>query len=262
MLLAGSIHSHHDGRQPAQPTIKTAMAAGFGSSLFFFRGFSSISSHILQEASRPSSSSSSSSSSSTTTSSSPTTTSYPTMGSCHSIPDHDDSRPNTSTSESQAPLIPRPQKQKHNNTCKNASPKAEYRLSLQCTECNSRHKIRCPIAPDLEYHGNTRAYSSTQPHFTRSNGNSQRQQQQQQQQQLKEWILQIDFCGWSRTKEREIAIQVLGKHMRSSSEKKGQRPFRVEDLLGELEGRGVKFESWLGGGDEEEKDVARGWERV
>ncbi|KAK3987276.1 hypothetical protein QBC44DRAFT_295409 [Cladorrhinum sp. PSN332] len=296
MLLVG-LRSHRDRpagtttiqqqqqqqqQQSQTQNIKTAMAAGLGSSLFIFRGLSSISSHILQEASRPSSSSSSTTSSTTTTTSTSSTPTHnfarDTMGSCHSTPDSGfSSRPGSSASESQAPLMPRPHHQKR-TTSSSRSPKPEYRLRLQCTDC-TRRNVRCRIAPDLNCNGNTLAYQSPLSSSHRSSSSAAGiVAKNQHNNQLKEWTLAADFCGWSRT--REVAIQVLGKHMRVNShegggnEKKKRhgggsfgdaalKPFRVEDLLEELDRMGVRYESSLGGvREDEEKEVGKGWERM
>ncbi|KAK4168290.1 hypothetical protein QBC43DRAFT_310022 [Cladorrhinum sp. PSN259] len=280
MLLAGSRHSHRDSRpagrgttgtekQPQQ-TIKTAMAAGLGSSLFIFRGLSSISSHILQEASRPSSSSS--------TSSSTTSRQSSEMGSCHSSPEdgaRKGHRRAGSSESSQALLNPRPashsqqQQQQQNHQQKHSrtysrSPKPEYRLRLECADCKRRN-VMCRIAPDLNCNGNTLAYASPLSHRSSSASAVAGKQQ------LKEWTLTVDFCGW--TGKRETALQVLGKHMRINSSDVGEKsgsgregsngkPFRVDDLLEELDSRGVKYESCIPQDGQGAGAPVRGWERL
>ena len=125
------------------------------------------------------------------------------------------------------------------------------------------------IAPDLNCNGNTLAYRAGSGASSSSRGSGTATTVGRNgQPQLKDWTLAVDFCGWSRS--RETALAVLGKHMRVSNEKEC-RPFQVEELLTELEEKGVRFISSIGGedhdatpegGDNGRRGPVNGWERV
>lgn len=84
--------------------------------------------------------------------------------------------------------------------------------------------------------------------------------------QPQEWRLEVDLCGWSRTRDAAVAIvrahtsgNGAGAGSGCDGEKKGRKKaaIGVDDLLRELEGCGVRYESSLPRRrrtDEEEED--------
>ncbi|KAK4185995.1 hypothetical protein QBC35DRAFT_475817 [Podospora australis] len=253
------IHSSEGGAT----SIKAAVAAGLGSSMFLFRGLSTLTPRIFTQASLPSPTRASFHSKSTATTPTSATSSNGTdMGSCMSS-EGGNSRPNSrgsgkksARSSSTERLMSQHQQHHQNQHSQTTStpsssswttkinnlsggPKPQYRLDLQCSNCLASNKT-CHIAPDLRVSGTTLAWQD--PSFK---GLGQYDQPH-------DWRLEVDLCGWSRT--RDAAIEIIRAHTSGKSatttskgtKSKGGKAFRVDDLLQELEECGVRYQSSLG----------------
>ncbi|KAK4175137.1 hypothetical protein QBC36DRAFT_312301 [Triangularia setosa] len=196
-------------------TIKAAMAAGLGRSLFLFQGLSNISPRILTEASL----------------SSPTLPPSPTyqerqdqdntnMGNSESRPSRESklsfraSRLSTTPETSPASASKRT--------------KPEYKLKIVCSTCASKGlaETACSTANDINANGGSNlAFQDGSSYYEKY--------------ELKTWKLEIDCCGWSRM--RKAGTDMVEKYMKNAEEKR--RPISVDDLLVKLEESGIGHRS-------------------
>ncbi|KAK4654070.1 hypothetical protein QC762_400830 [Podospora pseudocomata] len=194
-------------------TIKTAMAAGLGSSLFLFQGLSSISPRILTEASLPSPTF-------------PPSSTYQeedrgSMGNSKSKPSRE-SKPNSRFSRlSTTALVTSP-------VSASKRTKPEYKLKVICSNCARKNlpETACHTANDINANGGSNlAFQEGSSYYEN--------------QELKSWKLEIDCCGWSKT--REEGVYLVEKHMKNAQER--GRPISVDEVLVKLEEGGIAHRS-------------------
>ncbi|KAK3305147.1 uncharacterized protein B0T15DRAFT_189618 [Chaetomium strumarium] len=232
-----------------ETTIKTAMAAGLGSSLVLFHGLHSLSPHIFAQAGLPPS---------PTSPRSPVSPHTPDtkMGGCASkdaSPHHHRQGAGYASTEN---LNPRPyqhqhqrQQQQPKHSSRRRTPHPEYRLHLTCASCTASRRD-CSIARDYNMQC-ALAYTDS----PRGRGS---EQQQAVSQSLKTWTVELDFCSWAKVKrdEADRAKAVLADYLgdpysygEDPREYRGKgsrrRPICVEEFKEKLGGRGVGFRSSL-----------------
>ncbi|KAK0661593.1 hypothetical protein QBC41DRAFT_235846 [Cercophora samala] len=194
-------------------TIKAAMAAGLGSSLFLFQGLSSISPRILTEASLPS----------PTFPPSPTYQEHNTsnMGSSRSRPSRESKLSfRTSRLSTSAPATAPASASKRT--------KPEYKLRVVCSTCAGKNlpETACSTANDINANGGSNlAFQYGSSYYEK--------------QELEIWRLEIDCCGWSRT--RQAGTDLVERYMKMAEEKR--RPMSVDEVLVKLEEGGIAHRS-------------------
>ncbi|KAK0744711.1 hypothetical protein B0T21DRAFT_281220 [Apiosordaria backusii] len=200
-------------------TIKAAMAAGLGSSLFLFQGLSNISPRILTEASLPS----------------------PTFPSSPIYQEEQQQEPDSNMGNSES-AVAKGSKSKFRLSRLSTTPatsstapaaaskrtKPEYKLRLICLTCTGKGLAEnaCMIANDINANGGS--------NLAFQDGSSYCEEYA-----LKTWKLEIDCCGWSKT--QKAGTDMIEKYMKSAEERR--RPISVDEVLVKLEENGIAHRS-------------------